>query len=182
MSVWDKANDLLKGIHDWNKDIALASVAAPKFIWDIATAPWNDREEFNGFGETLRQAGIDYGKNVTRPIGGALAGLEATNRNLIREPYSAFQLAAGDDVSLIGGIFSADQRAKNKEAFGKAWENRNVVSAGQSGQQFKTRNLILKDIAAITGNDNFLPTFMQEDFDIYDEKQRKAAFEDSIYG
>jgi hypothetical protein len=182
MSVWDKVGDLARGVADWGKDIGLSGVAAPKFIWDVVTAPWNDREEFNGFGKTLRQAGIDYGKNLTRPIGGALAGLEATNRNLIREPYSALQLAAGSDVSLIGGIFSGEQRAKNKEAFGKAWENRNVISAGQSGQQFKTRNLILKDIAAITGNDNFLPTFMKDSFDIYDEKQRKAAFEDSIYG
>ena len=183
MSVWSRLSDLNKGIEDWTKDIGLGVLATPKFVWDVVTAPWNDREEFNGFANTIRQAGIDYGKNIARPIGGVIAAIEVTNRNILREPLAAKRLfEQSTDVDLIGGLFDAETRAKNKEIWGKAWANRNVISAGQAGQSLKSRNLILKRISQLTGNENLMPEFMKDDFDIYDEKQRESAFKDSIYG
>ena len=62
MSVWGNINRLVQGTQDWLKDVGLMTIAGPKFLWDIGTAPWNDREEFNGVANSLRQAGIDKQK------------------------------------------------------------------------------------------------------------------------
>ena len=53
MSIWKKMDALKKGTIDWTRDVGLAFASGPKFFWDIVTAPWNDREEFNGFLNTI---------------------------------------------------------------------------------------------------------------------------------
>jgi len=83
MSVWNKLGDLAKGVGDWGKDVGLMTISGPKFVWDMVTAPWNDREEFNGFSNTLKQSTIDLGKNLGRPLGGALAASYQTAKNIL---------------------------------------------------------------------------------------------------
>ena len=164
MSIWNRIGDLAKGTRDWGLDVGLAIGAVPKFAWDIATAPWNDREEFNGFINTAKQASIDLGKNLGRPLGGVLAGIEATNRNLIREPLAAVSLFAQSDKDL-----------SISENWKKAWEARNEISFGQAlTTQFGQSLSFLPD--------ELTPKFMDSDFDIYDEKQRNAAFKESLLG
>jgi hypothetical protein len=159
MSVWNRLGDLGKGVFDWTRDVGLAIASPAKFAWDITTAPWNDREEFNGFLSTFKQATVDLGKNVGRPLGGVIGAIEATNRNLIREPLSALALAAGTDAG-----------------WQKAWDNRNKISVGQA-----YTNLLGQGLGEILP-DALTPKFMDSNFDIYDEKQRNEAFKKSLYG
>lgn len=164
MNIWNRIGDLAKGTRDFGLDVGLAIGAAPKFAWDIATAPWNDRKEFDGFLNTLKQSTIDLGKNLGRPLGGVLAGIEATNRNLIREPLAAVTLFAQSDKDL-----------SISENWKRAWEARNEISFGQAlTTQFGQAVSFLPD--------ELTPKFMDSDFDIYDEKQRNAAFKESLLG
>ena len=166
MSIWNRIGDLAKGTRDWGLDVALSLpvISVPKFAWDIATAPWNDREEYNGVLSTFKQASIDLGKNTLRPIGGVLAAVEVTNRNLLREPLSAVTLFAQNKGN-----------ESISESWKKAWEARNEISFGQAlTSQFGQALSFLPD--------DLTPTFMDSDFDIYDDKQREAAFNDSLMG
>lgn len=166
MSIWNRIGDLAKGTRDWGLDVALSLplISVPKFAWDIATAPLNDREEFNGILNTFKQASIDLGKNTLRPIGGVLAAVEVTNRNLLREPLSAVTLFAQNKGN-----------ESISESWKKAWESRNEISFGQAyTSQFGQALSFLPD--------DLTPTFMDSDFDIYDDKQREAAFNDSLMG
>lgn len=167
MSIWNRIGDLAKGTRDFGLDVALGfpPVALAKFAWDIGTAPLNDREEFNGLLSTLKQSTIDLGKNLARPIGGVIAAVEATNRNIIREPLSAITLFGSRDPNM--GI---------SDSWKKAWEARNEISFGQA---------LTTQFGQGIGQflpDELTPKFMDSDFDIYDEKQRESAFKDSVMG
>jgi len=166
MEYWNRIGDLAKGTRDWVGDVGLAAVSltGAKFVWDVATAPLNDRKEFNGFINTLKQATIDSAKNIARPVGGIIAGVEAVNRNLIREPLSAVTLFAQSDPNM-----------SISDSWKKAWEARNEISFGQAlTTQFGQALSFLPD--------ELTPKFMDSDFDIYDEKQREEAFSNSIMG
>ena len=165
MDIWNRIGDLAKGTRDWGLDVGLAIASPFKFAWDLGTAPWNDRKEYDTFLGALKQSSIDFGKNVARPVGGVLAAVEATNRNLIREPLSAVTLFAQRDGNM--GI---------SDSWKKAWEARNEISFGQAlTTQFG------QGIGQLLPDD-LTPKFMDSDFDIYDDKQREAAFNDSLMG
>ena len=159
MNVWNRLGDLAEGTKDWIGDIGLGLVAPAKFVWDVATAPLNDRKEYDTFLGSIKQAGTDFVKNVARPIGGVLGAITAVNQNIIREPLSAV------------GLFAQSGDWK------KSWEARNEISIGQSitGLIGKTSPLGLLP-------DSMTPEFMDSDFDIFDKKKRDAAFKESIIG
>jgi hypothetical protein len=164
MDIWNRIGDLAKGTRDWGLDVGLAIASPFKFAWDLGTAPWNDRKEYDNFLGALKQSSIDFGKNVARPVGGVLAAVEATNRNLLREPLSAVTLFA-----------QRDENTSISEGWKKAWEARNEISFGQAltGQIGKSLSFL---------PDELTPKFMDSDFDIYDEKQREEAFSNSLMG
>ena len=164
MDIWNRIGDLAKGTRDWGLDVGLAIASPAKFAWDIATAGWNDRKEYDSFLGTLKQSTIDLAKNVARPIGGILGAVEATNRNLIREPLSAVTLFAQRDPNM--GI---------SDSWKKAWEARNEISFGQALSTQLGGSLSFLP-------DELTPKFMDSDFDIYDEKQREEAFNNSLMG
>ena len=159
MNVWNRIGDLAEGTKDWIGDIGLGLVAPAKFVWDIATAPLNDRKEYDTFLGSIKQAGTDFVKNVARPIGGVLGAITAVNQNIVREPLSAV------------GLFAQSGDWK------KSWEARNEISIGQSitGLIGKTSPLGLLP-------DSMTPEFMDSDFDIFDKKKRDAAFKESVIG
>jgi hypothetical protein len=163
MEIWNRLGDLTKGTAAWIGDIGLGVASPVKFAWDIVTAPWNDRKEFNGFTNTLKQATIDFGKNVARPFGGVLGAIEATNRNIIREPLSALFLGASD--------------AKSVDDWKKAWSNRNKISVGQAASRYVGTQSPLGLLP-----DAWTPDFMDSDFNIYNPKERDKAFKDSVIG
>jgi len=161
MEIWNRLGKLAKGTADWVGDVGLAVVSPAKFIWDIGTAPFNDREEFNGFYSTIRQAGVDFGKNIARPLGGVIAAVDKTAQNLLREPLSAAFLVAG-------------QRDFSASGLKRAWEARNEVSVGQSAL-----SALLSPAKLLP--DQITPEFLDSDFNIYDEKQRKDAFSKNVF-
>jgi len=163
MEIWNRIGKLAKGTADWVGDVGLAVVSPAKFLWDIGTAPFNDRQEFNGFYSTIRQAGIDFGKNLARPVGGIIAAVDKTAQNIIREPLSAAFLAANEP-----GMITAD-------GLKRAWNARNQISIGQSAAASLLSPLKLLP-------DQITPEFLDSDFDIYDEKKRKEAFSKNVFG
>lgn len=176
MSVWKNIDRFKKGLGDWFKDLGLASVAAPKFVWDVATAPWNDREEFNGVTNTIKQASIDFGKNIGRPAGGVISGIYQTNKNILWEPLTAVGLA-GRTLNL-----SEQTPEEAKEAWKKAWEARQEISLGQAYAEYLPWSYALQKGAALTGQERKLPLSLQKEFDIFDPVQREKAFKQSLYG
>ena len=118
MSFWDRLGSLAQ-------DTAGAVVASPKFLWDIATAPWNDDDDFNGFANTFKSAGTDWAQAMLKPIAnvaetpGIKQGLQkwdAFNREYIREPLTTGVLAATETG---GNIEEAYQLAQDV-SFGQA--------------------------------------------------------------
>ena len=164
MDIWNRIGDLAKGTRDWGLDVGLAIASPVKFAWDIATAGWNDRKEYDTFLGTLKQSTIDLAKNLGRPVGGVLGAIEATNRNLIREPLSAVTLFAQN---------KGDQSIS--DSWKKAWEARNEISFGQALTTQLGGSLSFLP-------DELTPKFMDSDFDIYDDKQREEAFNESLMG
>ena len=176
MSVWGNINRLVQGTQDWLKDVGLMTIAGPKFLWDIGTAPWNDREEFNGVANSLRQAGIDYGKNLGRPVGGLISGVYQTSKNVIWEPLTALG-AAGETVSL-----STQTPKEAVEAWKKAWEARQEITLGQAYTEYSPWSYALQKGAGLVGKEEKLPLVLKEEFDIFNPEQREKAFKQSLYG
>jgi len=164
VEIWNRIGKLARGTTDWVGDVLLGAVSLTgiKFAWDVATAPFNDREEFNGFYNTIRQAGLDTVKNVGRPIGGIIAAADKTAQNILREPLSAAFLVAG-------------QQDFSRSGLQRAWNARNEISIGQSAA-----SALLAPAKLLP--DQITPEFLDEDFNIYDEKKRKEAFSKSVFG
>lgn len=94
------------------KDLGGAALAAPRFVWDVATAPFNDAEEFNGFKNTFVNAGADAFGAVIKPlttltdVPAIKTGLEkwdAFNREYIREPLTTTALMAAQGYNPLDG-------------------------------------------------------------------------------
>jgi len=118
LSFWDRLGTLAQ-------DTVGAVTASPKFLWDIASAPWNDNEEFNGFANTFKTSGTKWAQAMIKPIADVaetpgikqgLQKLDTFNREVIREPLTTGLLAATE----TGGDF--------KKAYGMAQD----TSLGQA--------------------------------------------------
>lgn len=118
MSFWDRLGNLAK-------DTTNALVAQPKFLWDVASAPWNDDEQFNGFQNTFKSAGEKWLQATVKPIAdiaetpGIKQGLQAIdnfNREYIREPLTTGLLAATE----TRGDFSQAHQMAQTTSFGQA--------------------------------------------------------------
>jgi len=163
MNIWNRLGDLAKGTRDWLGDIALGAVSltGAKFAWDVFTAPMNDDKQFNGFFNSIKNAGVNTVKNIARPFGGVLGATIAVGESAIRQPLSA------------GLMFAAEPT----QGLGKAIENRQEVSIGQAAS-----NLLAKSSPLRLLPDSLTPALFDDKFSIYDSRQRKAAFKDSLYG
>ena len=137
MSIWNRIGQLATDVKDYAEHLVGAASGVPKFVWDVATAPWNDNEEFNGFTNTLKSAGKDLAEKamplakdvlgavsnvseapVVKPI---LEGIVTLNREVVREPLTTAQLMKAEGKSLL------DTKSW-QEAYGQA----QTTSYGQS--------------------------------------------------
>ncbi|MFN9961028.1 MAG: hypothetical protein ACK55I_48735, partial [bacterium] len=119
---------------------------------------------------------MDLGKNIGRPVGGLVAGIYQTNKNIIWEPLTAIALA-GETVSLGG-----QTKEENITGWKKAWEARNDVALGQAYAELLPWSYGWKQYARLTGTEENLPLVLKDNFDIFDEEQRQKAFKESLYG
>ncbi len=168
--IGDVASTVVKGAVSFTGDVLGAVVAPTRFAVDIATAPWNDDKDYNGFINTFKNAGKKAGLDIVKPLasaGGAIMKvpgvapafekLYEVNRDYIREPFTTVALVNGE-VNKTGPVAYFDP-----ETYRKAWKGREEISFGQAFVgQFRS------------GYD--------PKFNIYDPAQRDAAFKKSAWG
>lgn len=146
-------------LEKFSKDLGGAFAAPAKFIWDVATSPFNNAEEFNGVSNILKNSFGNLGKSVARPVVDVLEDINAVNQTVIREPLGTASLAIWD-VRNNGGNFS--------DSWKKAWDARDEISLGQS----VAANLFGDRIDGDSTNE----------FDIFNKEQREKAFKQSKFG
>jgi len=156
------------------KNLGGAVLSPAKLVWDVATAPLNDAEEFNGISNTLKTSVGNFVKSVGRPIGNLLSDIDAINRTFIREPLGTASLAIwemrNNDVD-----FSA--------AWEKAWEARNEVSLGQS----LAANIFSNTFTRSAFVDESKGANLFNEFDIFNReidlaKEAQVALRDGVEG
>lgn len=170
MSVWDRIGDLATNAAKFGVEVADLVAAPVKFAWDVGTAPWNDDEEYNGFVRPFKTAAIAGKESVVKPFasaGGAimkvpyaqeaLEGLYKVNQEVFREPGATYQLMLGEvRGGNVLGFFDPD-------TWKKAYKGSQEIAFGQ----------------AFTGA---LRKSYDPKFNIYDPREREAAFEKSLFG
>ena len=169
MSVWNRLGDLAKGVGNFGQDVVGAAVATPRFIWDVATSPFNDAKEFNGVANTLVNAGKRAAGSVVAPVVDILQApvvkptlekIDRINQEVLREPAATLNLVIGDVKAGKGNLFDPNE-------WKKAYEGAQSISVGQAAAY----NLGL--------GVNF---GTKPNFNIYDPAQRDKAFKQSLWG
>lgn len=160
--------EFFKQVGTLGKDIAGAALAQPKFIWDVATAPWNDAEEFNGFTNTLKNAGGNWLTSTLRPVSdvAAMPGVQPAFQKLndvtysyVQRPLSTFALAS---QAKMGDPFSQFKPSTWQDAW-----NATDIGGVTSGQA------ITKGIMdAVNGRQ----------LNVYDKAERDRVYRDSLFG
>ena len=183
MSVWNRIGDVASTIGQaatgsavnlakWAGEITGGVGSAARFAWDVGTAPWNNQAQYNGFVQTFKTAAKTEGKDIIKPLasaGGAimkvpgiapaLERINYINREYIREPLTTYNLVLGDITSGredLTAIFDPN-------VYRKAYKGAQEISFGQA--------------ALAVGRNVYDPKF-----NVYDPKQREAAFKTSAWG
>jgi hypothetical protein len=184
VSVWNRIGDVAsnaaKGVFNFTGDLAEATGSVSRFALDVGTAPWNDDDEYNGFVQTFKTAWAKEGTDIIKPFasaGGAIykvpgvakgvnfistAGefLYKANQEIIREPASTYFLMQGEVSGGKASFFNPDDWKKAYKGaqeinFGKAFASGGVAAGRMS---------------------------YDPQFNIYDPREREAAFKGGIYG
>ena len=171
--VFDSANWLGERAVDFGGDLGGLAAAPAKFAWDVGTAPWNDDDEYNGFVQPFKTAAAEAGGNIVKPLasaGGAimkvpgvapaLETLYKVNQEAIREPLTTFAIMKGEIDQGEASFFNPDD-------WKKAYKGSQEISLGQA--------IVGAGIAA--GRRSYDPKF-----NIYDPREREAAFKNSAWG
>jgi len=176
VSVWNRIGDVAfnaaKNTVKFGGEVLGAAGSVPRFAWDVGTAPWNDQAQYNGFVQTFKSASEDASSRAIKPLasaGGAimkvpgvrpaLERINYINREYIREPLTTLALVNGDITAgrePLTGYF-------DPKAWSKAYQGAQEISYGQATV-------------------NVFRVVYDPKFNIYDPKQREAAFKDSAWG
>jgi hypothetical protein len=191
VSIWNRIGDvastaakdafnIVKGAADTGANVATnavkfggevlgAGAGAARFAWDIGTAPWNDAAEYNGFIQPFKTAAAGEGANIIKPLasaGGAIMKVPGVapaverinkiNQEYIREPLTTFELVQGDVIKGQASFFDPNE-------WKKAYQGAQDISYGQ----------------AVV---NKFRSIYDPKFNIYDPRERDAAFKKSAWG
>ena len=176
MSIWNRIGDVAstaaKNAFKFGGEVVGAGTGIARFAWDVGTAPWNDQAQYNGFIQPFKTALAKEGGNIVKPLasaGGAIMKVPGVapalervnyiNREYIREPLTTYSLVMGDIYSgreSVTSIFDPNE-------WRKAYKGAQEISYGQ----------------AVIGG---LRSVYDPKFNIYDPKQREAAFVKSAWG
>ena len=176
MSVWNRIGDVAttaaKNAFKFGGEVVGSGVGVARFAWDVGTAPWNDQAQYNGFIQPFKTAASKQGGDIIKPYssaGGAIMkvpGLQPAlerinyiNREYIREPLTTYNLVLGDITSGREDLTAIFDPNVYREAY-KGAQN---ISFGQ---------------AALSVYRNVY----DPKFNVYDPKQREAAFKKSGWG
>lgn len=176
MSVWNRIGDVAstaaKNAFKFSGEVVGSGVGVARFAWDVGTAPWNDQDQYNGFIQPFKTAAAKQGGDIIKPyssaggaimkvpgIAPALERINYVNREYIREPLTTYNLVLGDITSgrePITGFFDPN-------VYRKAYKGAQDISFGQA--------------FVSTLRNTYDPKF-----NVYDPKQREAAFKKSAWG
>ena len=176
MSVWNRIGDVAstaaKNAFKFTGEVVGSGVGVARFAWDVGTAPWNDQDQYNGFIQPFKTAAAKQGGDIIKPyssaggaimkvpgIAPALERINYVNREYIREPLTTYNLVLGDITSgrePITGFFDPN-------VYRKAYKGAQDISFGQA--------------FVSTLRNTYDPKF-----NVYDPKQREAAFKKSAWG
>jgi hypothetical protein len=176
VSIWNRIGDVAttaaKNAVKFGGEIVGSAKGVARFAWDVGTAPFNDADQYNGFVQPFKTAAAKEGKNIVKPYasaGGAvmkvpgvqpaLERINNINREYIREPLTTFALVQGDLNS--GRIDAMDYFDPN--VWRKAYTGAQDISFGQ----------------AFVGS---FRSAYDPKFNIYDPREREAAFKKSAWG
>lgn len=151
------------------KDLGGAALSPFKLVWDVATSPLNDAEEFNGISNTLKNSVGNFIKSAARPIGDLLSDIDAINRTVIREPLGTASLAIWE-MRNNDTDFAA--------AWDKAWDARSEVSLGQSLAANIFSNTFTRNVFV----DESKGANLFNEFDIFRKEERDKVFKQSAFG
>ncbi len=172
----------LEKLGTFTKNLGAAPFAPARFIYEAASAPWRDEEEYNGFINTIKTAGTLAAKQAVAPVLDIFEGIETVAKPA-RQVLSTAGLVLEQTEDNPANLFK-------KETWDKAQQYKDEASVGQSlyAQRIDPLSMGLKSAATIAevfgveNTDRFLPQFLREDFDIFDPKQRDQAYKKSLYG
>lgn len=176
MSVWNRIGDVAstaaKNAFKFGGEVVGSGVGIARFAWDVGTAPWNNQAQYNGFIQPFKTAAAKEGGNIIKPyssaggaimkvpgVAPALERINYVNREYIREPLTTYNLVLGDITSGredLTAIFDPN-------VYKKAYQGAQEISFGQ---------------AALSAFRNAY----DPKFNVYDPKQREAAFKKSAWG
>ena len=96
----------LEKLGTFTKNLSAAPFAPARFIYEAASAPWRDEEEYNGFIQSFKTASEPEKKDIIKPLASAagaimkvpgvqpaLEKISYINQEYIREPITTFVLA-----------------------------------------------------------------------------------------
>jgi len=172
----------LEKLGTFTKNLGAAPFAPARFIYEAASAPWRDEEEYNGFINTIKTAGTLAGKQAIAPVLDLFEGFETVAKP-IRQAGSTVGLALEQAEDNPADLFK-------KETWDRAKEYKDEVSVGQSlyAQRIDPLSMGLRSAATIAevfgveNTDRFLPQFLRKDFDIFNPQEREQAYKKSLYG
>ena len=176
MSVWNRIGDVAstaaKNAFKFGQEVVGSGVGVARFAWDVGTAPWNNQAQYNGFIQPFKTAAAKQGGNIIKPyssaggaimkvpgVAPALERINYINREYIREPLTTYNLVLGDITSGredLTAIFDPNE-------YKKAYKGAQDISFGQ----------------AFVGA---MRNVYDPKFNVYDPKQREAAFKKSAWG
>jgi len=176
VSVWNRIGDVAstaaKNAFKFGQEVVGSGTGVARFAWDVGTAPWNDQAQYNGFIQPFKTAASKEGGNIIKPyssaggaimkvpgVAPALERINYINREYIREPLTTYNLVLGDITSGredLTAIFDPN-------VYRKAYKGAQDISFGQA--------------FVSTIRNTYDPKF-----NVYDPKQREAAFKKSAWG
>ena len=172
MSLWNRIGEVATNAGKFVGEVAGGVAGSAKFAWDVATAPFNDAEQYNGFVNTFKSAYDENQKAIAKPIASvgnaimktpivapALKELNTINQNVLREPAATVNLVQGD-VNQSGNVLNYFNPAEWK----KAYQGAQSISVGQAVNYVWNKSIFDKN------------------FNIYDPAQREQAFKNSTWG
>ena len=68
MSLWNRIGEVATNAGKFVGEVAGGVAGSAKFAWDVATAPFNDAEQYNGFVNTFKSAYDENQKAIAKPI------------------------------------------------------------------------------------------------------------------
>ena len=175
-SIWNRIGDVAttvaKNGTKFVGEVVGAAGGIARMGWDIGTAPWNDQAEYNGFVKPFKTAYNKEIGNIVKPLSSAGGGImkvpgvsptleriNQINRDYIREPLTTYNLVLGD----IGSGRISPTEIFDPNEWRKAFKGAQEISLGQ----------------AVVG---FWRNSYDPKFNIYDPKEREAAFKKSAWG